>query len=369
MISVDKELIPVKQRFAKEYNLIKVLEKLGHPEKDLATINVVGTNGKGSTSYYLSKGLRTKYEKVGLFIGPAFLWQNERIQINNQYISDEDLHMYLKKISEDIEQYNLTFFEIWTLIAILYFANQKVDIVVMEAGIGGKNDCTSLMSNQILTVLTSVSFDHTELLGTTIEEILDQKINIAKPDTKLIVSDDNKKYQAIIDCTIKNQGVQIIYANSLTDKVLYQQGNKGLAQKVLEELDIRDFDIRTLNPPLGRFTKVAKNNRIIILDGAHNIDGIEQLINTVKTEKNNYVVLYASITTKDYQASLDKLVSSFKNVYITTFDHFKAWNLSEINYCKKVLSWKQFLETHQNDNILICGSLYFIPQVYEYLNK
>ncbi|WP_027063567.1 bifunctional folylpolyglutamate synthase/dihydrofolate synthase [Mesoplasma seiffertii] len=369
MISVDKDFIPIKPRFANEYNLIKVLAKLGNPQKRLPTINVVGTNGKGSTSYYLSKGLLTKYQKVGLFIGPAFLWQNERIQINNEYISDQNLEKYLNQISADIEEYSLTFFEIWTLIAILYFADQNVDIVVMEAGIGGKNDCTNLMTNQILTVLTSVSFDHMELLGTSIEAILEQKINIAKPGTKLVVSDDNKKYQSVIEKIIADKNVEIIYADLLPDKVLYQQGNKGLAQKTLEIIGITKCNISELNPPLGRFTKIVRKNQTIILDGAHNVDGINQLIKTVKAEKEPYIVLYASIASKDYQANLSQLTSNFENVYLTSFDHFKAWNLSEIDYPNKIISWKEFLETHQDDNILVCGSLYFIPQVYEYLNK
>jgi dihydrofolate synthase / folylpolyglutamate synthase len=98
MISVEEEIFPLRPRFANQYNLALVLAKLGHPEKLIPTINVVGTNGKGSTSTYVSQGLKSKYPKVGLFISPAFLFHNERIQINNQPISDLDLRRYLKQI-------------------------------------------------------------------------------------------------------------------------------------------------------------------------------------------------------------------------------------------------------------------------------
>lgn len=112
MIKVDEQLVPVNKRFADEYHLKDALNELNNPQNDIPTINIVGTNGKGSTSYYLSLGLKQKYKKVGLFISPAFLYQNERIQINNEYISDDDLHKYLNQINPLIEKYNLTFFEI-----------------------------------------------------------------------------------------------------------------------------------------------------------------------------------------------------------------------------------------------------------------
>jgi dihydrofolate synthase/folylpolyglutamate synthase len=112
MIRVDEEFLPIKNGFAKKYYLKELLKFLDQPQAKLPTINIVGTNGKGSTSFYLSKALKQKYQKVGLFISPAFLYQNERIQINNEFISDEKLFFYYDQIKPYLDQFPLTFFEI-----------------------------------------------------------------------------------------------------------------------------------------------------------------------------------------------------------------------------------------------------------------
>ncbi|WP_434343408.1 Mur ligase family protein [Mycoplasma sp. 06067-C1-B144P-99-0482-3] len=368
MISVDQELFPIIQRLNKEVVFDKVLDELNHPEKFLKVINVVGTNGKGSTSFYLSKGLLKKYQKVGLFISPAFLYQNERIQINNIAISDNDLKNYLNKIDYLIKKYQLLFFEIWTLIMILYFKEQKVDIVVCEAGIGGIRDTTSFLTNQLFSLCSSISYDHMDMLGNSIDQIIYNKINIAKPNTKLFISHDNLKYKKIIDKQIINKNVELIYTDLYEDKIIYQKANKGLVKKVLEELDIFDLDIFELEPPLGRFTTLQTFPNQIIIDGAHNVDGIKKIIQSVKSLNKEFIVLYASITTKEYLKSLELLDKNFKEVYICEFDYIKSWSIKHINYKNKIKDWKIFLKNNSK-NIIICGSLYFIPLVYTFLKN
>jgi len=112
MIKVDEPFLPINHPFRRTYNLSRVLAKYHHPERNLKTYNVVGTNGKGSTSFYLSQVLKEEHSQVGLFVSPAFQYQNERIQINNQPISDADLKYYRDFIAQDILDYDLTFFEI-----------------------------------------------------------------------------------------------------------------------------------------------------------------------------------------------------------------------------------------------------------------
>ncbi|WBX36461.1 Mur ligase family protein [Mycoplasma capricolum] len=368
MISVDQELFPIIQRLNREVVFDKVLDELNHPEKFLKVINVVGTNGKGSTSFYLSKGLLKKYQKVGLFISPAFLYQNERIQINNTPISDNDLKSYLHKIDYLIKKYQLHFFEIWTLIMILYFKDQKVDIVVCEAGIGGIRDTTSFLTNQLFSLCSSISYDHMDMLGNSIDQIIYNKINIAKPNTKLFISHDNLKYKNIINKQITNKNVELIYTDLYEDKIIYQKANKGLVKKVLEELDIFDLDIFELEPPLGRFTTLQTFPNQIIIDGAHNVDGIKKLIQSVKSLNKEFIVLYASITTKEYLKSLELLDKNFKEVYICEFDYIKSWSIEHINHKNKIKDWKNFLKNNSK-NIIICGSLYFIPLVYTFLKN
>ncbi|SYV95028.1 Folylpolyglutamate synthase, partial [Mycoplasma putrefaciens] len=208
---------------------------------------------------------------------------------------------------------------------IMYFVDNNVDIVVCEAGIGGYKDTTNYLANQILTAISSVSIDHTDFLGNTIQEIIFQKINIAKPNTKLIVSADNLTYQKIILDKLINRNVEVIFADKVADEIDYQQANKGLAKKVLEQFDIYDDSIFKLTKPLGRFSVLQTDPYYFVIDGAHNVDAIDRLITTTKKLEKNFIVLYASSSTKDYQTSLKLLNQSFDQVYITNFDHIKAW--------------------------------------------
>jgi len=375
MIKVEEELIPIRKAFAKEYRLKEALNKLNNLEQNLPTINIVGTNGKGSTSFYLSKALLEKYQKVGLFISPAFWYHNERIQINNEYISDVDLKKYLQKAQPYIQEFNLTFFEIWTLIAIWYFADQKVDIVVMEAGIGGLHDATNLMSNQIATLVTAIGFDHTEILGDSIEEILANKLKIAKPNSKLFISSDNLKWTNEINNVLKTlpTSVEVVWTTPVVDEINYQQGNKGLVKTFIETLGIDDQKYLQLVPPNGRFT-LLKDSPIVLIDGAHNENGIENLVRSFKLKYpgKNPVVLAGFSQTKDFQKNLSLLNDAFpKQVYITEFNHQKSWVIKNLDSFEKINDWKEFIikNIEARKDIIICGSLYFIPLVHEWFIK
>lgn len=367
MISVDESFLPIKKRFNKKYHLKEVLAHLGNPQTAIKTINVVGTNGKGSVTRFLALALAQRYPKVGVFSSPAFFYQNERIAINQTLISDQDLRQYLAMVQPWIEQYQLTFFEIWTLIAILYFCDQKVDLAIVEAGIGGVKDVTYLFSNQIATLLTMVGFDHEEVLGTDIETILTNKVLMAKPKTKLYVSDDNTKYLTSIDKILKDQQVEIVLGEIIDDEVLYQQANKGLVKTFLsQEFQINDFDFLKAPPLLGRF-QVLQTEPLLIVDGAHNPAGIEALIKSFinKYPNKDPVVIVGCSAHKDYQTNLKVLSNHFSKLYVTAFDHFQSWNLDKVIIGEKIGDWKTFLQTQlaNNCDVLVCGSLYFIPLV------
>ncbi|WP_031542542.1 bifunctional folylpolyglutamate synthase/dihydrofolate synthase [Mesoplasma photuris] len=364
MISVNEYLFDMSQSFKEKYNLKDVLSKIGNLQNKIPVINVVGTNGKGSTSHYLSLGLKSKYNKVGLFISPAFQYHNERIQINNVPIGDQDLLRIVKHIEDNFAQFNLTFFEMWVLIAVIYFNENKIDIAVIEAGIGGIKDMTNLFNNQLLTLVTSVSLDHVELLGPNIEDIIYQKVNIAKPNTQVIISADNFKYKSIFKEKIINRVNMLFLENEQNDD--YQINNKQLVKSALEFLKIDiDESLFNLDPPLGRYSKI-KN---VIIDGAHNVDAIKKLITKVKKEEQKVKILYASIVSKDYNEILKLLDENFSEVYITNFENYKSWNIDNIKHENKIYNWKEFLDQNKDNKILVCGSLYFIPEVYKYLKK
>ncbi|AKU79308.1 bifunctional folylpolyglutamate synthase/dihydrofolate synthase [Spiroplasma turonicum] len=360
MIKVDDIFIKTNSLFSKKYNLKKLLSDIGNPQDNLKVINVVGTNGKGSTSKFIYDGLLTKYKNVGLFTSPAFLYQNERIQLNNNLIGDDELKSIYDYYEKNYLQYELTFFEIWTFIAILFFSKYKMDYVVVEAGIGGLLDCTNLFNNQVAVCLTSVSMDHEELLGNSIESIINHKIKITKKNSPVFISEDNFIYKNFID---NYKDIKLIYTNKIKTEVDYQSANAGLAKELLKYLNV---DFTNFIAPVGRFT-ILNENPLFLIDGCHNIDGVKKFVQEIK-KYGDFIFLYASSKEKDHNQIINYLKENVSNLYITEFDHIKSWKISNeikarFNY---VNNWKIFLNKNIYNNIVVCGSLYFIPQVFEW---
>ncbi|AUB31127.1 bifunctional folylpolyglutamate synthase/dihydrofolate synthase [Spiroplasma floricola] len=361
MINVEEELISSDIIFKKNYNLKKLLKDLGNPQNNFNIISIVGTNGKGSTSQFIFSGLKKKFKKVGLFISPAFIYQNERIQFNTEMISDNDLKRLLLENEELIKKYELTFFEIWTFIAILYFNEKKVDIAVIEAGIGGVKDSTNVFEKQLAVCVTSLGLDHQEILGSSIEEIIQQKLLIAKENVKIFISADNLKYKEIIDKVNNNAKV---YTKQINDPIYFQSFNKGLALELLQYLNISvtHFDIS----PLGRYT-ILKKDPLFILDGCHNYDGALKLSKQIK-DIDNLIILFGSSEGKDQIEMLKVFKELKKEIFLTEFVHKKAWKIDKSKFAefKIIDNWEIFLANNKDKNILVCGSLYFIPLVYKW---
>ncbi|WP_339020994.1 bifunctional folylpolyglutamate synthase/dihydrofolate synthase [Spiroplasma endosymbiont of Atherix ibis] len=361
MISVEEELIPSDIIFKKNYNLKKLLDDFGKPQNNFSVISIVGTNGKGSTSQFIFSGLKTKFKNVGLFISPAFIYQNERIQFNTEMISDNDLKRLLLDNEKVIKKYELTFFEIWTFIAILYFNEKKVDVAVIEAGIGGFKDSTNVFEKQLAVCVTSLGLDHQEILGPSIEEIIYQKLAIAKKNVKIFISADNLQYKKIIDKVNLNKK---IYTKQIEDSIYYQSFNKGLALETLKYLDIPFASFS--KSPLGRFT-ILKTDPLLILDGCHNYDGAVKLSKQIK-DIDNLIILFGSSERKDQIKILEVFKKIKKEIFLTEFIHKKSWKIDKNKFkeFKIIDNWEVFLDNNKDKNILVCGSLYFIPLVYKW---
>ncbi|WP_339022853.1 bifunctional folylpolyglutamate synthase/dihydrofolate synthase [Spiroplasma endosymbiont of Crioceris asparagi] len=362
MISVNENIFPKNNLFAKEYNLKKLLiEVKNNSQNNFEVINVVGTNGKGSTSTILADAMQTKYKKVGLFISPAFLNHNERISINGKCISDEELKNTINLNKELIKTYNLTFFEIWTLIAIDYFNKNKIDIAIIEAGIGGLYDSTNVFENQKLVAITSISLDHVNVFGNSIEEIIKQKIGIVKNKNKIFLANSNLKYKDFIKKEFSDEKIIFSEIDDLQENH-FQKDNVGLVKAIVKYLNIK-YDFKNIKFPLGRYS-VLRKKPFFVIDGAHNEEAFKILSSSIK-ETGTIVLVGLSDAKKVTMAQ--KYFSN--NLYFTNFENFKAADLSKIKDINFVNDWKQFLIKNINQNILVCGSLYFVPQVYEWFNK
>ena len=242
-------------------NMERLLPYLDHPEKKCRFIHIAGSNGKGTTAFQIAESLRLAGHNVGLFTSPHISSFRERIQLNNTLISEEEVTTYLNDIFSVIDQHNLsaTFFEITTCLALLYFADTQPDIAIMEVGLGGRADATNVI-HPLISVITSISLEHTEILGHTIEDIAREKAGIIKPGIPVIIG----------------KTVPLSVVSPLTDHLIPSLGN--IARCTLDTLgwpyDLRGLEMR---PPC-RFEEIGP----YILDVAHNPESCRRLITHIK---------------------------------------------------------------------------------------
>lgn len=331
------------------------MDKLNHPEKELKFIHIAGTNGKGAVTEMISNILLNSGYKVGKFMSPHLIRYNERIQINNKEITNKEMEEIIIKLDPLVKEYNskgkgnVTLFELETTMAILYFANKKCDIVVLEVGLGGLYDCTNIVY-PIVSIITSIGYDHMKFLGNTLEEIAFQKAGIIKQYSKTIFMSQSESVDNVIIERCKEENNKLFLVNkeeiknySYTEK--YQKFDykefknieinlKGISQiynacialetvNVLKEkYNIKEEIIRkSLKNVIhrGRFEKI-NNNPTVIYEGAHNEPAIKNFINSVDMyyKNNKKVYIISILKSKDYKTILKLLVKNDENIYIFT---------------------------------------------------
>lgn len=321
-----------------------LLELLGNPQDTLKFIHISGTNGKGSVLAYLSTILTGAGYKTGRYISPTLFSYRERIQIDEKEIERESLAIYVTAIAEAIEKMQAkgevtpTLFEVETAMAFLYFKENQCDIVVLETGLGGAQDATNVISTTILEIITSISMDHTAILGDTLEKIAAQKAGIIKPDTIVVSAVQQPAAERVITETCRKKNCichmvdrscisEIRYGyerqsfsyRSWNNVVIslagsYQIQNAALALEAVEALKKAGFSLsdRQIYEGLlntrwkGRFTVIQKNP-IVVLDGAHNPAAAEELRRSLelyfKGKKLYYI--FGMFQDKDYQKVIE----------------------------------------------------------------
>lgn len=405
----------------------RLLNLLGDPHKKLRLIHIAGTNGKGSTSSILGKVLMEHGYKVGFFNSPHLEEIEEIIRINDDNIAEEELvnlleeiKPYVNKIVEEGYKHP-TEFEVLTCVMFLYLYRQKVDFGVIEVGLGGRLDSTNVIT-PILSIITSISLDHTNILGNTIEEITSEKVGIMKENipvitcnqknevlniienkalltkSKLIIADksDFSLSEIVKDDTIY-QKVSVIFGNNkyILDLSLlgkHQIINLSLAIKALEELQglkYINIDINKLYKGVksvkwkGRF-EVLRRDPYIVIDGAHNIAGIEFLKSNIE-EYFKYKKLYLilGILNDKNIEEMSKVIAPLANeIYTVTPNSIRAASANELkeivlkynNNCIAFDDYNKAIKSllskaNKDDLIIVSGSLYMIGEVRKILTN
>lgn len=407
------------------HSIGRLLELLGNPQQGLKYIHVGGTNGKGSTSSYLSHCLRAGGYKVGLYTSPYLERFNERIQINGNDIPDDTLarltDMVREKanimVSEGLQ--HPTTFEIVTAIAFLYYKEENTDYVVLEVGLGGRYDSTNIIETSLASVITTLDYDHIDVLGDTLGKIAYQKAGIIKKNGIVIsYPQEEEALQVLKDVAIEMNAkfyltpIENIEIKEETDHgsifdfkyktmVLenlkisligeYQIFNASLAVTtllVLRENNLLDISNESIYKGLletkwkGRL-EVLKRNPIFLIDGAHNVQGINHLTKALELFKYNRLILGIGILKdKDYNHMIELLAPKADEIVVTEVNMPRKLSAEDLGneikkynpnvYVEKNIKnaiLKTYELANEDDLIVFGGSLYLIGEVRTIVNN
>lgn len=263
-------------------NIHRLCELFSHPERSYSTIHVAGTNGKGSVSTKIAKGLRLSGKKTALFTSPHLSTFRERMSIDGILIEEEAIASLLNTVMNKAEEHQIpaTFFEIVTLAAFLWFAENKVDIAVLETGLGGRLDATNVVT-PLLSIITSISFDHMEILGNTIETITLEKAGIIKPGVPVLIG--THVPLSIIEDIARKQNSPCFQVKDHFQ--WFDEENSLIARRALELLHVplNAIELALEARPPCRM-EIVKSSPTIILDVAHNPDGLQHLFQAIRAK-------------------------------------------------------------------------------------
>lgn len=409
-----EELSPLEQRYSKAIeflyglrsfgaklgleNMQFLCEKFGHPEKELRFIHVAGSNGKGSVCAILESIYRHAGYRTGLFTSPHLVSFAERIQINRTQITKEkivDLVARIKPVLGSFSSgFHPTFFEAVTLIALLYFQEEKCEIILWETGLGGRLDSTNIVT-PLASVITNISLEHQQYLGNTLAEIAYEKSGIIKEGVPIITTETNLDPLEVIKKTAKNRSAPLFTASpdSLTPHPPqfpeYQKNNISLALKTADVLqtqlpvskNLLREGLCTAQWP-GRFQIIRLNNQTIILDGAHNVAGffaLTESLNKRFQEKPHIVI--GVLADKDWP-NICRVIAPYGLSFFclpvpslrtlapeTLVRELKKHTPSHISVSTQKDVKNTLITLKDAPLILVCGSLYLISEALSLLDK
>ena len=393
----------------------KFLEKLGSPHKNLKVIHVAGTNGKGSTVNFIKDVLKEDY-KVGSFVSPHLITYCDRIKIGDAEISQADFadlgEFIIEKEKDIVEEYgDLNLFEFLTIMAIIYFEREGVDLAILEVGMGGRADSTNIFTSRekLISLITSISMDHMEYLGDTIEEIADAKAGIIQEGGLVVTTNRDPKILGVIEKEAKEKSAELFYTKDLASEIL-KSDLKGIDFKVkLDEVEefnltqIGDYQVENaigaiyalyllnkrgilkismedIKERIKRSTwkgrmEIVSRDPLIILDRAHNFGGIKRLVESLDNFKFKKLHLIMSILAdKEHKKMLEEIASYTDEVVFVNLDYKRGTSPEELSREASEYGLKGQVMTigealayykksyQEGDLILITGSLYFVSE-------
>ena len=415
-----REWILDRMKYKRKYGLERMrvlMSLLENPQDDYPIIHVTGTNGKGSTIAMLSSLFVHQGQKVGAFVSPHLIDYTDRFLINGNVMPEEDFEIVGELVRQAevtlIDEYEpLSFFEIMTAMALVYFSRKKVEVALLEVGIGGLLDTTNIV-HSTMSVITSIGMDHEEMLGNTLEEIAIQKTGIFKQNQAVVLGNLPSEALQVAEVVGKAYNCDIhqferefriepfekglvftntdtqIHISYLNLKGKYQLENAAVAlecflrfEEKLQfpiELSAIQESFQTVTWP-GRM-EVVHQSPTVILDGAHNIHALKRLVETVKQHgelEAQHTILFSALKRKHYIEMVDYLREELPKarLVITTFDYVGAiektdYPSSEVEFVEEAYPFieEYVTQTSSKEILWITGSLYFISFIRKFFVK
>lgn len=400
-------------------NFREFMKYLDNPQDNYNIIHIAGTNGKGSSVSYTSHVLARAGYKVGSFVSPYIQRLNERFQVNNVDMPDEDLIKYASYIKGKNEEFinlggeQLSSFEVVTAIGFLYFSDIKCNIVVLEVGIGGKKDCTNIIKTSMASLIASIGFDHMEILGDTLEKIAEEKAGIIKENGLVFSHNHSESVDAVIKNVADSMNADLHFSNEVEIRNIkydekganfdfkykdyhydnlrinlvgrHQIDNVKTVLLMLSELDsrevlqIKEEHIRegldaTRWP--GRLERLSEDPRFYI-DGAHNDDGVRRLMESLQDfEYDRLIIGIGIMADKDVNYMLESLKTVADIIITTQIDYYRSEKAENLYNMLKDDFPNVYMESElkdaielakgfadEGDLIIFCGSLYMVGEV------
>lgn len=374
-------------------NTIRFAQHLKNPEKKFKSIHVAGTNGKGSTCHMLASVLQEAGYKVGLYTSPHLKDFRERIKLNGKDVSKQFVIGFIKRNKVFLEANNLSFFEMTVGMAFEYFAKQKVDIAIIEVGLGGRLDSTNIIIPEV-SVITNIGIDHTQFLGTTLQAIATEKAGIIKSDVPVIIGETQVETKPVFDKIASKMQSEIFYADKLISDV-YQSDMLGSYQTkniktVIQSLEIlRTLDWKVLDEHIANgLLNILKNTGLkgrwqvlqdtpkVICDTAHNAKGLGYVMTQLLQEKYENLHIVLGVVDDKNLDSIIELFPKRANYYFckpniprgksadTLANYFHAKGFIGQSYNSVIEAYRQALkDSGLRDLIFVGGSTFVVAEI------
>lgn len=377
-------------------------EHFGHPHTQFRTIHVAGTNGKGSCSHTIASVLQEAGYKVGLFTSPHLTDFRERIRVNGTMIPEQYVMDFIDNERDFFEPLHPTFFELTTALAFKYFAEQKVDVAVIEVGLGGRLDCTNIITPDI-SIITNISFDHVQYLGDTLTKIAGEKAGIIKHGVPVIIGEKHPETTPVFTEKAKREQAPLYFAEDYKPNKDYQYELKGLYQSknlqtslcAIDQLIRNGYHITEENIQNGLLHvthhtglrgrwQIVRHSPTVICDTGHNVGGIKYIAQQLKEQKCQELrIVFGMVSDKDVNSVLELMPQNAKYYFCQAsvkraMPHHqlkrlaKQHNLQGNSYKTVENAYKKALsQSNPNDCIFIGGSTFVVADFlcYEEKNK